>query len=246
MTVSVIMPAHNSARFIRESIESVLAQTFRDWELIVADDASTDGSGDIAGSYGDPRIRCVRSETNLGSAGARNLALASATGKFVAFLDSDDLWAPGKLEKQLAFMEEIGCALCATDYVKIDGAGKEVSDAITGPPAVDYRTLLRSNCLACSSMMADRSVHPDLRMPNLKLNHDYALWLSLLREGGAARRLGEPLMRYRVHPGSLSRNKIESARYNWRIYRDLEGLSLFRSFLCMVSFVFRGFRKFMA
>ena len=245
MTVSIIMPAHNAADYIGLSIQSVLNQTMSDWELLIADDASTDRTGGVAASFQDSRILYVRSEENLGSAGARNLALGKARGIYVAFLDSDDIWAEEKLERQLGFMEETGCAISCTDYVKIDDKGGIISPVIHGPAAISYGVLLKSNSMACSSVIVDRRVHPNLRMPDIKLNHDYALWLSLLRGGGEARRLEEPLLHYRVHSSSLSRNKLESARYNWQIYRELEHLSFLRSVSCMLSFITRGIRKFL-
>jgi teichuronic acid biosynthesis glycosyltransferase TuaG len=245
MTVSIIMPAYNSADYIGLSIQSVLNQTVSDWELLIADDASTDNTVDVAASFQDSRIIYMRSEENLGSAGARNLALRKARGRYVAFLDSDDIWEAEKLERQLAYMKSTGCTISCTDYVKIDETSQVVSSTIHGPSEISYGVLLRSNSIACSSAMVDRRVHPNLQMPDIKLNHDYALWLSLLRDGRQARRLDVPLMRYRVHSSSLSRNKLESARYNWQIYRELEHLSFLRSLSCMLSFITRGIRKFL-
>jgi teichuronic acid biosynthesis glycosyltransferase TuaG len=231
-TVSIIMPSHNSARFIGESIRSVQAQDFRDWELLVSDDGSTDDTCSIVRSLqrDDPRIRLLASPVNQGPAASRNAALSAAQGRYVAFLDSDDLWEPDKLTKQLAFMQERGVAFCHTYYTAVNEDGERSGEVKKGLSSVTYEDLLaHRTTIGCLTVMFDTEKCGRPLMPDIRRRQDYALWLKILKQGITAERLEEPLAFYRVRKNSVSRNKIRAAWYVWRVYREVEGLNVVRS-----------------
>lgn len=252
--VSVVMPCFDTEPYVGAAVRSVLTQTHTDLELIVVDDASTDSSADVVDELAlqDSRVTLLRRPVNGGAARARNDALAHVRGDYVAFLDSDDLWLPRKLERQLRFAENVGQPLTYTSYYKIDGAiGAEVDQAalrssgrIVDPPGVvDYRTMLEANYIGSPTAMYDRRRLGTRMLPDLRKRQDYALWLSILREGGTARGLLEPLSVYRQRVGSLSHAKIELASWNWRLYRDVEQLSLSQSLLSLGQTTVRSVAK---
>ena len=243
MKTSIVMPAYNAQAHIAESIQSVLTQTDTDWELVIADDASTDETAGIIQGFRDERIKYHHSARQLGQGGARNLALSAARGRYIAFLDSDDIWIPEKLEKQHQFMKSQACSLVCTDYIKIDSTGRICSRIIRGPGKIQYRTLLGGNCIAISTAMVDTQVHGRFRFRADVRSEDYALWLFLLRQGGMAMRMKETLMQYRVHKQSVSRDRFGSARNNWNIYRNYEKLSLFTSLVSMCRYAVSGTLK---
>lgn len=233
-TVSIVMPVHDAESFVEESLASVRRQTMAEWEVLVVDDASADGSADLVEKTAalDQRIRLIRLPDKVGPGGARNVGIREARGRYIAFLDSDDCWQPGKLERQLAFMVDRDAAFSFTAMERIDEHGRHL--AWTGvPERVDYSEMLRTNYVGCSTAMYDTSVLGRVEMPLIRRRQDYALWLRLLRQLGAAHGLNEPLVRYRVRAGSVSANKLTTAVYTWRVYRELEGLSRFRSAGCL-------------
>lgn len=250
--VSVVMPCFDTESYVEAAVRSVLDQTHTDLDLLVVDDASTDDTADrvAAAAAGDDRVTLFHMPTNGGAARARNHALRHATGDYVAFLDSDDLWLPRKLERQLAFAEIVGTPLTYTSYYKIDadstadeatlhGAGR-----IVDPPGVlDYRTMLEANYIGSPTAMYDRRRLGTRLMPDLRKRQDYALWLSILREGGVARGLLEPLSIYRSRSGSLSHGKVELAAWNWKLYRDVERLSLPQAFISLGQTTVRSLAK---
>lgn len=235
-SVSIIMPSFNSAEFIGEAIESVLAQTHRSWELLVVDDCSRDDTRSIIASYGalDDRIRPIFLQENSGSAVARNTAIAETRGRYIAFLDSDDIWAQQKLERQLAFMTESGCPFTYTSYERISEEGRPLS-IVRVPPATTFRSLLRKNVVACLTAIYDTAFFGRTLMPDIRKGQDYGLWLALLRRVDHGCGLDEVLGRYRVRENSISSNKFESSQWVWRIYREVVGLSLPAA---IVSFTF--------
>ncbi len=243
-TVSIITPCYNAARFLAPAIESVLGQTFHDWELIAADDHSTDESLNILRRYQarEPRIRLLALDQRRGPAGARNAAIEAARGSYVAFLDSDDLWLPDKLEHQIAFMQETASALSYTAYHKIDENGS-LGALVSVPHTVDYRTLLFSNCIACSTAVYDMARLGKVFFPIIAKRQDHGLWLSILRDGLQAHGLDHPLMLYRVWSGSVSSNKLVAAAYQWKLYREIERLSLASTLLYFIGYAYRGVRK---
>ncbi|MFJ8627505.1 glycosyltransferase family 2 protein [Kitasatospora sp. NPDC093550] len=251
--VSVVMPVHNSVATVGASVRSVLAQTHADVELLVTDDASTDGSMDLLQDLArqDERVRPQPAPEQGGAAKARNLAMARARGKYVAFLDADDMWLPEKVERQLAFAEAGDAPLTFTSYYKVDG--DYVGEAATFTPngrvvaareRVTYRDMLVQDHIGALTAMYDRSLLGTRLMPDMRKRQDYALWLSIMREGHPARGLQEPLAVYRSgRAGSLSSNKLSLVEHNWKLYRDHERLSLVRSTLALAGATLHSVRK---
>ncbi len=243
--VSIIMPTYNCARFIAESVQTVLDQTYPHWELLIVDDASTDNTAEALQPFlKDQRIRYECLEKNSGAAFARSRALELATGDYIAFLDSDDLWHPEKLEKQLAFMQEktdagTPCYFTATAYTQIDDNGTSLHKAICPPKRVGYwKMLFLSDPVGNSTVMYDRTHFGDLTVPPIKKRNDFALWLKALRNGDYCYGFGERLMKYRVRSNSLSANKLKLAKYHWHLYRHIEKLPVITSTFAVFCWAF--------
>lgn len=243
--VSVIMPAHNLEDVITPSVASVLAQTVTDIELLVIDDASTDETADVVTALAekDARVRLIRSERNLGGAGARNLGLRSARASRVAFLDGDDMWHERKLEHQLEVMRATGAELVYTAMQKIDMSGKMFGKVQQVPESVGYDELLGNPLIGCSTVLLNYAAVGRPLMPDIRKRQDFAFWLMLLRKGARAVGINEPLTFYRVRPGSLSSNKVSAAWYVWRVYRELERLPLVKAVPSFVSYALRAYLK---
>ena len=233
--VSVVMAAYNAGKTIVSSVRSLLAQSYRNWELVVVDDKSTDNTAaliaELAGS--DSRIRPIfLSENSGGPAFPRNEAIRASRGSYISFLDADDQWLPAKLERQLKFMLEVGAVLSCTGYCVVDANG-----AVVGgyePPAVcSYKGLLSNNSIGCLTSMYDARALGKRYFP-LCGHEDYALWLSILREGHIVHGLQIHLASYRLVPGSVSSNKFKVIGFFWHIYRNIEGFSyLPAAFFCL-------------
>jgi len=248
--VSIVMPAHNSEKFILESIESIINQTYANWELHVVDDASKDQTTKILKeiSESDSRIKVTINEINSGAAVTRNVALAATRGQYVAFLDSDDVWEKNKLEKQIKFMETNMECFTFTSYKIVDESGKEnykIVDA-KSKELVGYKDMLAKRAtLGCSTVVIDQSIIREkylenLEMPLIRTGQDYAFWLRILKEGVFAKRINEPLTKYRIVKGSISRNKVKKAKRQWEIYRNLENLDLFQSAWYFLNYALRA------
>ena len=242
--LTVVMPSFNAQRFIAESIESVIAQTLDDWELLVVDDASTDATRQIVGHYQqqDGRIRLLARPGNQGAAYARNFALDHACGQWIAFIDSDDVWHPQKNEKQLSEMQREGADISYTGYRRgrdgdLDGVVVQV------PERVEYRTMLRRNLIACSTAMVSRKTCGSVRMPLIRRRQDHGYWLALLRDGTrTAVGVAEPLVWYRLHPESLSANKLIAAMYSWKLLREVERFSAGKSLWLFGGYAFEAMK----
>ncbi|MER5780193.1 glycosyltransferase family 2 protein [Streptomyces mobaraensis] len=251
--VSVVMPVHNSAATLGPSVRSVLAQTHTDLELLITDDASTDNSMDMLRdlAHQDERVLAEEAPEQGGAGRARNLAMERARGTYVAFLDSDDLWLPEKLERQLAFAKTGDAPLTYTSYYKMDADyADEAADfvpngrVVPARPRVDYPALLRRDYIGALTAMYDRTVLGTRLMPEMPKRQDYALWLSILRDGFEARGLTEPLAVYRAgRPGSLSSNKVSLVRYNWMLYREHERVSVPCSVRALAGDVWQSLRN---
>lgn len=243
--VSIITPAYNGKRFIRETIESVIAQTHTHWEMLIVDDCSTDGTRELVADIarGEPRVRLVKHEHNQGPAVARNTALAAARSQKVAFLDSDDVWLPQKLELQLRFMKDSGAAFSYTGFRRMDENGRQLGQMRPLPAAMTYRDYLKNTAIVTSTALIDRERTGDFRMPLTKCD-DFAAWLLVLRRGQVAQGLNADLLRYRVVQGSISRNKLRWALGMWRVYRDCEKLWLPYAAWCFSHYAWRGYRKY--
>ena len=243
--VSIITPAHNSERFLPETIRSVLAQTFSQWEMIIIDDVSTDSTPEIVRRFAkeDPRVRNVRLDTKSGAGGARNAGMDAARGRFLAFLDSDDLWLPRKLEVQVEFMRKTKAPFTYAGYRMIDENGRVMGRPIHAPVAMGYRDLLKNTAIGCLTVMLDREVCAGERMPALTRHEDLVLWYALLKRGIVARGIPEDLARYRIVRGSRSRDKLSTAAHMWKVYRDVEKLSLPDALWCFAHYSWRAYWK---
>lgn len=216
--VSIVMPAFNNEAFIGDSLRSVMAQTYRNWELLVVDDASTDRTAEIVESFRDPRIRLFRNGRNVGAALSRNRALREARGKWVAFLDSDDLWHPEKLARQIAFMESGHYGFSCTDYrAKADGVWE--NRVWTGRDVVDKRAMYKYNWIFTGTVMFDRERVGLLQIPDMRKRNDYVLWLKAI-EKCPCHRLRECLAFYVKHGGSITGvNKWTLLKWHYILFR---------------------------
>lgn len=224
-----------------ESISSIVSQTHLGWELILVDDLSTDSTLDVAKQFAncDARIKVLTLEKNSGAAVARNTAIMNATGRYIAFLDSDDLWEQHKLETQLQFMRKNDIAFSYSAYSQIDEKGGFIR-RISVPATVSYSQLLKTNVIGCLTAMYDTERLGKIEMPLIRKRQDFGLWLKLLKKTGLAYGIQEPLALYRVRENSVSANKFSAANYTWRLYRDVERLSLLSSVYCFTCYAVGG------
>ncbi len=243
--VSIIMPNYNGARFLSESIESVLNQTYKNWELIFVDDCSTDNSLEMVMSYNDERIRVIKNQKNSGAAITRNNAIKQAKGRWIAFLDSDDKWKEEKLEKQLKFMIENNYSFTFTHYQVVNGQGEEITVFKPKKNEYDYKTICKHCYIGCLTVIYDKEKLGEVLMPPEAVKReDFACWLSILKTGVNAVCLHEDLATYRVHNGSVSSNKLKIVKYHWNVYRKIEKLNFFKSMYLMMHWAIKGFFKY--
>ncbi len=240
--ISIIIPVYNAEAFLDETIGSVRAQEEQDWELLLIDDCSTDGSRRIAERAAslDKRIRLIAQTANGGAAKARNRGVEEAQGRYIAFLDGDDLWQPGRLSRELSFMRKTGAGFVFCGYEFADERGRGTGKVVRVPPTLDYRQALRNTTIFTSTVLFDTEKIPKelIHMPSVK-SEDTAAWWNILRHGHTAFGLDENLVLYRRSTGTLSSNKIEAVRRIWSLYRNTEGLSLAYS---LYNFVFYAVR----
>lgn len=242
--VSIIMPSYNTGRFIKETIESVLAQTYSNWELIIVDDCSTDDTDDVVGQYlSDERIRYIKNDINSGAAVSRNRALREAKGKWIAFLDSDDLWEPQKIEKQLSFMQKHGYAFSYTDYIEIDEDSKVIGKRVTGPKRISEYGMYKYCWVGCLTVMYDSDTVGLIQIADIKKNNDYAMWLKVCKKADCYL-LNETLARYRKRNGSISNHGyIELIKWHYKLYREAENRNPVSSLMLTVVNLFFGVIK---
>ena len=243
--VSIIMPCYNAERYIAQSIESVLAQTYRNWELLITDDCSTDGSVKIATKYSllDDRISLLVPDEHQGIARTRNMSISRARGRFVAFLDSDDIWYPEKLERQVNYMLENDLAFTYTSYELIDWQGNPKNKTVKDAGVMSYKKYLRNTIVCCGTVVIDREKTGHFATPIIRTSEDMSLWLSIMKRGFDAYPVPGPLHKYRITPGSASSDKINAACDVWRVYRKMEKLSLAASVFNFVCYTFNAVKK---
>ena len=242
--VSVIMPAYNVEKYIEEAVSSVLSQTYKNWELLILDDCSSDCTAEIAEYFAslDTRIRLLRNSQNMGVAKTRNRGFNIAKGEWIALLDSDDVWHSDKLEKQLALAEQSGAKLLYTSYALFsDAETKQIRYDV--PARTDYRHMLNENAIGCSTVMLHRSICDRFRFREDVYHEDYALWLEILRSGYVAAGCTEILTDWRVSEKSRSFDKRSAAKNRWLIYRKIEKLSLPKSGCAFISYAVHGVAK---
>lgn len=235
--VTVVVAAYNCERFIGETLDCIAAQTFEDWECIVVDDASTDATPTIVAEYcaRDCRFRSVRLSDNSGAAVARNCAIEMSSGRFIAFIDSDDVWLPQKLATQVSFMVEKGAALTYCDVIRMDETLSLKLGEARLPPNLSRSDMLLSNQITCSSAMYDTAAIGKVYMPLLRRRQDWGLWFTIASRGVVARNVGELLVLYRVRSNSVSSNKVTSMYYNFLFYRNVANLGFLTSiWRCLV------------
>lgn len=232
--VSIIVPVYNVEKYIVSTMDCVRRQSYQNWELLLAEDCSTDGTLQVIEEYlaevRDDRIRLLRLPENMGAAKARNYGLKQAKGRYIAYLDSDDLWEPEKLSRELAFMDEKQAAFAFTGYEFADENGRGTGKVVHVPQMLNYRQALKNTTIFTTTVMFDTAlISKDmLEMPTIK-SEDTALWWRVLREGYIAYGLDENLVKYRRVGKSLSSNKLEAVRRIWMLYRKVEGLGLIAS-----------------
>lgn len=236
------MPAYNCVDYISESIKSVQNQSYRNWELIVADDNSTDGTVDTVRSVAadDNRIHLLETNINLGPAAARNRAINAAQGDYIAFLDSDDIWYPDKLSRQISFMEQTGYDFTYTAYEKINERSEKMGIVVSAPKSVNYSSMLyRGDPIGNLTVVYDATKLGKFYVPDIKKRNDFALWLKIMHDCDRAYGLDEVLASYRVRAGSVSSTrKSKLIKYYWELYRDIERLSNIKSSAAIASLVF--------
>lgn len=244
--VSVIIPVYNAEKYLEEAVDSVLSQTYRDLELIIIDDCSKDNSLEIARSYeqSDARVRVIAGEKNQGVARVRNRGVQEARGEYIALLDSDDVWRKDKLERQLRLIESKGAQIAYCSYDFMDENGKSVLKPFTVLEQTDYRKMLISSTIGCSTAFVDANLmrkHPF----NPECYHeDYALWMELLKIPVKAVGDRDVLMHYRLVKGSRSNNKWNAAKNRWKIYRNDLKLNIVQSCMAFVGYTIMGVVKY--
>ena len=242
--VSIITPAYNCASTIAETIESVLNQTYEIWEMLVVDDCSTDTTSEVVMNYvqNDSRIKLIKLEKNSGSAFARNAGIARANGRYIAFLDSDDLWKPCKLEKQIQFMNANNYAFSFTGYETFSLSSDKKRRLFHVPHSIKYKQYLGSSIIGTLTVVMDRALMGDIRIVSGYLE-DVLTWMHYLRKGWVAYGLDENLASYRVSAQSKSGNKIKNARRFFYCLKDAQKLPLYQCVYYEISYIFNAVKK---
>lgn len=242
--VSIIIPVYNAEKFIGKTIESVLNQTYKNWEMLLFNDKSKDDSLKIIKKYSekDERIKVIDSKENVGVVVARNKLIEIATGEFIAFLDADDYWQEKKLEKQIKYMKEQNALISCTEYIRVTEDEKEINDIII-KEIITYEDMLKNNYLGCLTVVYNANKLGKRYFKEREKNEDYVLWLEIVKETKIIFGLKENLAFYRVLDNSRSSNKIEAAKDRWNVYRKVERLSLFKSIYYFLQYVIRALKK---
>ena len=244
--VSVIMPIYNAEKSLAETLNSIFSQDYRNIEIILVDDCSKDNSAKMIDDYqkGHPEIVYYLQEKNMGAGAARNKALELSKGQYVAFLDSDDIWKPNKISRQIELMKVKNSPFSYTAIEMMDDKSETIKGKRNIRETCDYKYLLHNTIIATSSVVIDRTVLGDFRMPLRRGGQDYATWLMLLRDGVVACGINEALVRYRVASGSLSSNKFKSIKQVWEIQTQDEKINKFIAAFHVMCFCFNAFKKY--
>ena len=243
--VSIIMPSYNTGKYIAESIKSVLAQTYENWELIIVDDCSTDDTDDVVAAFlTDKRIRYLKNKKNSGAAISRNRALREAKGRWIAFLDSDDLWKPQKLEKQISFMKQKQYAFSYTNYREIDENSKENGVSVTGPKKITKRGMYNYCWPGCLTVMYDANVVGLIQIKDIKKNNDYAMWLQVCKKADCYL-LDEQLAMYRKgRSGSISSHGYMTLmKWHYKLFKEADRHNTVHAMIRTVINLFFGIWK---
>ena len=244
--ISIIIPCYNCEKSIEKAINSVLNQTYSNFEILCVDDCSIDDTNMIIRKFAekDDRIKLFKFKTNMGAASARNYGLKKAKGRYIAYLDSDDVWENEKLEKQISFMINNSCAFSCHNYVKVNDKG-DFLKIIKMPKIIDYNLYLRNTIIQTSTTMIDvkKVSKKYCVMPNLKIRQDAATWLSILKQGFICYGIQENLSYYKTSAHSLSSNKFKAALGTWKLYRDIEKISFSKSCFYFLGYAYNAIRK---
>lgn len=243
--ISIIVPVYNAGKWIEDTILSVKSQTYKDWEMILVDDGSSDDSVEVINSLATERIRLIDAGAqNRGAAHARNRGVEEAKGRYICYIDADDLWSPDKLEKQLAFMKENDAAFSFTGYEFADESGVGVQKIVRVPKTITYKKALKNTTIFTSTVMFDmeKLTKDDIMMPEVP-SEDTATWWKVLKKIDCAYGLDEQLTLYRRGTGTLSSNKMTAIHRIWNLYRNVEGLGVIYSAYCFVFWAFRALAR---
>ena len=227
--VSIIMPTYNCGKYIEETINSVLNQTYSNWELIIVDDCSKDNTEEVVKKIKDKRIKYHKLDKNSGAAVARTEAMKIAKGNYMAFLDSDDLWYEDKLSKQIKYMEDNNYSFTCTAYEQIDEESKSLNKVIKTKKKANYNRILLDCPVGNSTVMYDVDKLGKFEVPNIRKRNDDALWLQIIKKAKYIYGMDDILMKYRIRSNSISSNKLSLIKYHWQLYREIEHLSVIRS-----------------
>ncbi len=247
--ISIVTPAFNCESVINDTYDALVKQTYLNWEWVVTEDFSTDNTYERLKSIAslDTRVRLFRNTENSGAAVSRNRSIIESRGDFLAFIDSDDLWLPTKLETQLRAMLDDDLDFSFTAYELVDESGVRLDKVVDGNQSrpLSYNDMLKKKAtLGCSTVMLRKAAFKTIEMPLIRTGQDYGLWLRLLKTGKVAYPISSPLTQYRLMPNSISRNKFKKARRQWQIYRKLEDLSILHAMYCFSFYAWRAvFRK---
>lgn len=243
--VSVIMPSYNTGKYIKESIKSVINQTYTNWELIIVDDCSTDNTDEIVNSVSDTRVKYLKNKSNCGAAISRNRALHEAKGKYIAFLDSDDLWEPDKLENQINFMKNNDYYFTYTNYYEINENGEKTGVYVSGPKVISKTGMYNFCWPGCLTVMYDVEKIGLIQIEDIKKNNDYAMWLKVCKKADCYL-LDDVLAKYRRNrKGSIStHSKVSLIKWHYKLYRDAEHMGVIGSiFNTMRNLLFGVYKK---
>ncbi|MCX6239833.1 MAG: glycosyltransferase family 2 protein [Bacteroidia bacterium] len=243
--VSIITPSFNCGKYIGTTIESVRNQTFTDWELIIVDDGSTDNSAEIIRHYtkSDDRIKALFFPSNQGAAAARNAGLLISKGRYIAFLDSDDVWLPNKLGVQLEFMKTSGAPISFTEYEVYDEDMLNCQHHIKVPIQIDYPGYLKTTIIGMSTAIIDTDKTGTISFYDIRTRQDTYLWITLLKKGFIAYGIHEPFTKYRNRKDSISANKLKAAQQVWHLYYDLEMMSFFKAVYFFLNYGMNSVKK---
>lgn len=244
--VSVVMPAYNAEAFIEEAIQSVLNQTIKNLELIIIEDHSPDGTKAAASAMAqtDERIRLFCNARNMGVAESRNRGIDNSRGEYIAFLDSDDIWHPDKLEKQLKLIEEKNADIAYCGYSIVNERGEKICADFTVPEEISFKTMLVKNVFSCSTVLLRKSILDVHRFRSDFYHEDFVLWLELLRDGNRAVGIPQALADYRQSENSRSGNKFKAAAERWKVYRKFLGYGIVKSTFITIRYAVLGLIKY--
>lgn len=239
--VSIVTPVYNAEKYIWHTIKSVQNQEYENWEMIIVNDCSNDNSERIIKSImkEDKRIRYIKLKKNSGVAIARNTAIGNAKGRFIGFLDADDIWLKSKLSKQINYMLKNKLEFTFTGYELIDENGQKLDRLVSATKVVDYNGLLKGNVIGCFTVIIDKEKIGHIQMPSIR-HEDYVTWLNILKQGHEAYGINETLGLYRKMNTSLTGNKIKSAKWTWDVYRQNQNLSLAKTLYYFSNYVVKG------